>query len=234
MLNKNKMKIIFFSVILLFSSNLFAQFAVITDNDGYANIRSEAQKGNNISDKLNNGFLVYCFTPENNWINIDYSKNNKDLNGYLYKDRIKYLSEFTKIPLIKETQTKVIFQKDSLNITIESKKFDPNVAKLTYFKNNKSQLDKINGKRFWGTDGDIPKKVYKFIKVTMRNKTIELPLDSFEDLFEPSFFNTKINYNKKDDILYIYSSNSDGAGSYEIVWIIEKGKYKERKIAYGF
>ena len=28
--------------------------------------------------------------------------------------------------------------------------------------------------------------------------------------------------------------NSDGAGSYEVIWKIEKGVYKERYIAYGF
>lgn len=65
-------------------------------------------------------------------------------------------------------------------------------------------------------------------------KTIELPKNSFDDLFEPSLYNTKINYDKKNNILYITSSNSDGAGGYEIVWVIEKGKYKERKIAFGF
>ncbi|MEN2402894.1 hypothetical protein GKZ90_0024115 [Flavobacterium sp. MC2016-06] len=228
------MKIITVPLFLLFNCNLFAQFAIITDSDGYVNVRNQAQKGNTISDKLENGFVVYCFEPKDNWLNIDYSKNNKELNGYIYKDRIKYLSEFTKIPLITETQTKVIFKKDSLNITVESKPFDSKTAKLTFVKGDKSILNKINGKRFWGTDGEIPKNCYKYIKVLIGNKTIEIPKNSIEDLFEPTLFNTKINYNKKDDVLYISCNNSDGAGGYEIVWIIEKGKYKERKIAYAF
>lgn len=231
--NLRYVKIISF-FILLFTNTTFAQFAVISDADGYVNVRSEAQKGNNISDKLNNGFVVFCFTPENNWLNIDYSKNNKDRNGYLYKDRIKYLSEFTKIPLYKESETEVIFQKDSLKLIIESQKFDAKTARLTFLNNNKSFLKEINGRPFFGTDGNIPKRIYKLITVTIGSKTIQLPKISFDDLFEPSLFNTKINYNKKDDILYITSSNSDGAGGYEVVWVIEKGKYKERKIAYGF
>jgi hypothetical protein len=227
------MRISFF-FLLLFSNAIFAQFAIIKDNDGYVNIRSEAQKGNNISDKLENGFVVYGFQPENNWIGIDYSKNNKDRSGYVYKDRIKYLSEFTKIPLIKETSTKVIFQKDSLNIVIESKKFDSKTAKLAYSKNEKSFLEKINGKKIWGTDGNIPRTTYKLITVTIGKKTLDLPKDAFDDLFEPNFSYTQINYDRKNDILYIASSNGDGAGGYELVWIIEKGQYKERKIAYGF
>ncbi|QLC67623.1 hypothetical protein LPB248_15300 [Flavobacterium sp. LPB0248] len=228
------MKKIFVFLMMFTRINASAQFAVIKDNDGYVNIRTEASKGNNISDKLNNGFVVYCFEPKNNWINIDYSKNDKDKSGYLYKDRVQYLSEFTKIPLIKETQTKVIFEKDGLSISIESKKFESNTAKLSYFKDSKSIVKKINGKHFWGTDGGIPKTTFKSITIDMGSQTIELPKNAFEDLYEPSLFNTKINYDKNSDILYISSSNSDGAGSYELIWIIEKGQYKERKVAYGF
>lgn len=224
----------FLSATVLFSGNLFAQFAIIKDNDGYVNVRNEAQKGNNISDKLENGFVIYGFQPDNNWVGIDYSKNNKDKSGYVYKDRIKYVSEFTKIPLIKETSAKVVFQKDSLNIIIESKKFDSKTAKLAYLKNDKSILEKINGKKFFGTDGNIPRTTYKLITVTTGNKTIDFSKDAFDDLFEPNFSYMEINYDKKNDILYIASSNGDGAGGYEILWVIEKGKYKERKIAYGF
>lgn len=221
-------------ITLLFTINLSAQFAVIRDKDGSVNIRSQAQKGNNISDQLNNGFVVYSFSPENNWISIDYTKSNKDRHGYLYKDRIKYLSEFTKIPLIKETQSQVVFQKDSLKIILESQSFNQKTAKLTFLKNDNSILTEINGKQFWGTDGNIPKRTYKAITINRNHEKIELPTVSFNDLFEPNLFNTKINYDIKNDILYISSSNSDGAGGYEIVWIIEKGKYKERKIAYAF
>ncbi len=228
------MKFIQLAFTLLISCNLFAQFAVIKDIDGSVNIRTEASKGNNISDQLNNGFLVYCFEPKNNWINIDYSKNNKDRNGYLYKDRVQYLSEFTNIPLVKENQNQVVFKKDNLNISIEIKNFESNTAKLTFLDNKKSFLKKINGKVFWGTDGGIPKKAYKKITMVIDTEVIELPKNSFEDLFEPTLFNTHMYFDKSSNILYITSSNSDGAGGYEVVWVIEKGKYKKRKIAFNF
>jgi hypothetical protein len=55
-----------------------------------------------------------------------------------------------------------------------------------------------------------------------------------ENLYEISLANTKAHYDKANDILYIQSMNSDGAGSYEVIWKIEKGIYKNRFIAYGF
>lgn len=36
------------------------------------------------------------------------------------------------------------------------------------------------------------------------------------------------------NIVYIQSMNSDGAGSYEVIWKVEKAVYKERYIACGF
>ncbi|RZJ54022.1 MAG: hypothetical protein EOO44_06465 [Flavobacterium sp.] len=228
------MKLIPYYLIFFFCSKAFAQFAVIADQDGYVNIRNEAQIDSKISDTLHNGFVVYGFEPKNNWVAVDYTKNDIALQGYVYKDRIKYLSEFTKVSPNKPTATKVIFHKDSLSIYIESKVFDSRKAKFTYLKENKDIIEKINGKKFWGTDGGMPKTVYKSIKITKGQKKIDLPVNTFDDLFEPNFFFSHIYYNEKDDVLYIMSSNSDGAGAYEVVWIIEKGKYRERKIACQF
>ena len=92
--NLNMKGIIYF--FLIFNFNFcFSQFGIINDLDGFVNVRSSAEKGNNISDKLENGFIVYYFEPKGNWVNIDYKKNGKELNGYIYKDRIKYITDFT-------------------------------------------------------------------------------------------------------------------------------------------
>lgn len=80
----------------------------------------------------------------------------------------------------------------------------------------------------------FPKKEYKSIKIEINKIKIELPKVALRNLFEPNLYNSKANYNEKEDILYIHSSNSDGAGSYEVIWIIEKIKYKSRIEVYGF
>lgn len=80
------MKKIYFILLLFSFSSCYPQFAVIKDQDGYVNVRSSTKVSNNVSDKLNNGFIVYYFEPKGNWANIDYKKNEKELNGYIYKD----------------------------------------------------------------------------------------------------------------------------------------------------
>jgi hypothetical protein len=93
---------------------------------------------------------------------------------------------------------------------------------------------KIDNSQIFGTDGNIPKREYKSIQIEINNIKIELPNEALKNLYEPSLSNSKANYDEKNDVLYVFSSNSDGAGGYEIIWIIEKKEYKYRIEAYGF
>jgi len=60
-----------------------------------------------------------------------------------------------------------------------------------------------------------------------------LPKADLEDLYEPNIFSGEINYDKENNILYIQTMNSDGAGYCEMIWKIEKSEYKEKLVAYG-
>jgi hypothetical protein len=79
-----------------------------------------------------------------------------------------------------------------------------------------------------------PKTQYNSITVKMGNTLLELPSTAFDNLYQPTLYKTKAYYDAASHTLYIMSSNSDGAGAYEIVWEIEAGEYKNRFIAYGF
>jgi hypothetical protein len=225
--------IIYFFLILNFNL-CFSQFGIINDLDGFVNVRNSAEKGNNISDKLENGFIVYCFEPEGNWVNIDYKKNGKDLNGYIYKDRVKYISSFENVALKSNLDGKVKMKNGNIKIEITETKFEKEKHKLMFYKNNKTQLDKIDNLQIFGTDGNIPKREYKSIKIEIDKVKIELPKNALKNLFEPNLESSTANYDKINDILYISSMNSDGAGGYLIIWIIEKKSYKNRIEAYGF
>ena len=122
-------RIIYFFLILNFNL-CFSQFGIINDLDGFVNVRNSAEKGNNISDKLENGFIVYCFEPEGNWVNIDYKKNGKDLNGYIYKDRVKYISSFENVALKSNLDGKVKMKNGNIKIEITETKFESKLLGL--------------------------------------------------------------------------------------------------------
>ena len=123
---------IYFFLLLNFNF-CFSQFGIINDLDGFVNVRRSAEKGNNISDKLENGFIVYCFEPEGNWVNIDYKKKGKDLNGYIYKDRIKYISSFENVALKSNLGGKIKMENGNIKIEISETKFEKEKHKLIFY-----------------------------------------------------------------------------------------------------
>ena len=228
------MKRIFYFFLLLSFNNCFSQFGIINDVDGFVNIRNSVEKRFNIKDTLKNGFVVYNYGPEGNWINIDYKKNGEQLNGYIYKDRIKYVSDYTEIPLKTVLDGKAILENGTVKVEITEDKFVEKSHKLEFLKDYKNILVKIDNSQIFGTDGNIPKNEYKSIKIEINNLIIELPKAALHNLYEPNLYNSKVYYDQKNDILYISSLNGDGAGGYDTIWIIEKKHYKCRFEAYAF
>jgi hypothetical protein len=228
------MKIVTTTLLFILSTLAHGQFAIIRDKDGYCHVRSSARLGKNVIDTLENGYLVYCFEQKDNWINIDYTKNNKEANGQVYHDRVQFILDYQNIPFVSEGDNQVMYEKEGLKVVMTQQKFDRRRYKFSYYKDAKDQIERINGKQYWGTDGGMPKEEYKSIVIYIGQRKTILPGSAFENLFEPSLYNTEVHYDKAHDIVYIESTNSDGAGSYEVIWKIEKGKYKGRLIAYGF
>lgn len=72
-----------FLIGLLTSISFAQKFAVIKDDDGFVNVRSEAKISNNITNKLVNGDLVFYFEDDakGNWQYITYKINNEELFG---------------------------------------------------------------------------------------------------------------------------------------------------------
>jgi uncharacterized protein YgiM (DUF1202 family) len=142
---------------ITFSLNIVhGQFAIVSDKDGYVNVRSKPEVTKNISDTLRNGHLVYCLETQNNWVNIDYTKRKESSNGYVYRDRLKLISDFENIPVISDQPNNRTLGKDSIRVSVSIRKFDKNKYRLTYDKDSKEFIQAINGKDYWGTDGEMP------------------------------------------------------------------------------
>lgn len=227
-----KIVLLFLSVFTITLS--FGQFAVVSDRDGYVNVRSSSKTSGRITDTLKNGHLIYCFEAEGNWKSIDYTKRKQEMNGYIYTDRFKFISDYEEIPLSDRKANSSIYSKDSLKIIVSKKQFNRANYHFSYHKDAKDQIEFMNGKQYWGTDGGQPKTEYNFILVQLDSKKIYLPQIALNNLFEPNIHHTQVHYDRENDTLYIHAMNSDGAGGYEVIWKIEKSVYKERFIVHGF
>ena len=224
--------------LLLFCQFVVAQaieggFAVINDKDGYVNVRKEKSVHSKVLKKLDNNTLIFVFeydkAQEGNWI---YADNE----GYIYNDRVKWIEKLPKIAKGIARGNTIVFEGKEIQVTLATEKFDKDKHSFKYHKEYRDIIEKIDGKPFWGTDGNIPKKEYKSIEVKIRGKQVSIPKSAYSDLYE-SYLYTELNsvyYDKDNDILYIVADNGDGAGAYMVCWQIEKGVYKGRKVGIPF
>ena len=224
---------------LLISSYTFAQvnenyfFAVINDKDGYVNVRKEKSVHSRVLKKLDNNTLIFVFVydkaHDGNWI---YADNE----GYIYNDRVKWIEELPKVAKGVEKKNAIHLSGKNIKVTLTSQKFDKSKHSFVYYKESHHSIEKIDGKPFWGTDGEMPREEYKNIQIYINGKQVFIPESAYDDLYEPTFYteNNSVYYDKEHDNYYIVATNSDGAGAYIVCWQIEKGVYKGRKIGIPF
>ena len=228
------MRLYFLTAMICFSMSSLAQFAIISDKDGYVNMRSSAALSNNIQDTLHNGRIVFCYEREGSFYSAEYAKRGENKTGYVYHDRVKMVTGFEKVPAVKSPANTETFSNSSVKVIISLQRFDKSKYRITYHKDAPGVVEKINGKYVWGTDGNLPAMEYKSIQVQVEQKTITLPASATENLFEPGTGTTKVNYDRAKDIVYIQAANSDGAGYYEVIWRIVNGVYKDKWVVAGF
>lgn len=212
-------------------------YAVIRDSDGYVNIRQKPSVNAHIVGKIYNNSLFSCQPDKTNWwkiLQVDNNSRSNWIEGYIYKDKVLLLKNWKVVKRQNSVSDSGIFKNDSIIVIIKQKAFRYKQHKLSYTKsdskeNIKSELLKIDGKRFWGTDGEMPKQVLASIKVIVNGYPITLPKSAFNDLYEPHLNKVSICYGP-DNTFYISMLNSDGAGSYYIIWAIKNKNYLNRYV----
>jgi len=208
-------------------------FAIISDKDGYVNVRKDNGANSPIVGKIySNDIFGYDEADKSDWIKIykqNWEHENGSLEGYIHKSRIFPLSKFKSIKNVKSYKDSCVAVNDSLKIIIKSKLFNAKKHHLTYDRSETSILRKIDGLHIWGTDGNMPKRKISDVKLIKNGISIIVPESAFDNLFEPNLGTLQI-YLGKANTIYVEMDNSDGAGAYSVIWIIKNGQYLKRYI----
>lgn len=158
-----------------------------------------------------------------------------DLYTFIEFNYPKFDSKFT------DNNSRIELFKDTTKIVIKTSPFVKEGRELK-FDTSHEFLKKIDGKEIYGTDGNIPsKQISEFFIVNDGNR-VDINKLFYSDLFEP----TLECYNENDD-LYCYTvgylndegeiiltmQNSDGAGSYMVIFLFDKNyNLKDRIVGY--
>lgn len=211
----------------------FCYFAKIIDKDGYVYVREKENKNSKIIGQLKSGHVI--FIPEDlgtNWLNINYRDDNKELSGYIHRSRVKYINTLENVPMADYDNTFVNFYLRNISINIKTGTFNKESFDTKYFSKDEKGFDKYKGRFMLGTDGyaNEAKTFYKSITISIGNYTIKIPETDLQDLFNANNGYTECYFDKTDKTLYIHLTNSDGAGSYVVLFIIKNGIYKRRQV----
>ncbi len=125
-------------------------------------------------------------------------------------------------------------------VSIDAVPFDTARHSLAY-DSQTNALRLIDDKPFWGTDGGIPKRRIQSVSYMHVKYMLVLPDSAIAGLYEPRFC-YKANPKRKRPTtayckvfrpegtgrVYIYMQNGEGAGRYEVTWVIQDGEYYAR------
>lgn len=144
------------------------------------------------------------------------------------------------VPRQQSAETTAVFRLDSVQVLIKTSRFVPKQHHIKYIDRYAAKID---GHPIWGTDGELPKTSIQSIRLIIAKDTLSLPSSSFADLYEPDLGwvtketksgGIRVFYTPRRERIYIYMANSDGAGFYEVTFVISNKKYLRRIIDYGF
>jgi hypothetical protein len=146
------------------------------------------------------------------------------------------------VPLIGAKDEQIIFSNDTATIQITTGTFDPTKHKVTWY--NDKYAVKLDNHGFWGTENTLPKHSIASVIAIIGGDTVVVPQSAFVDLYEPHLYYTNANGKTKTYCnvymsanrrnYYIYMLNGDGAGRYEVTWVIQDKHYLRRVVDWGF
>ena len=219
-----KKHIVLFSLVVLIANGVWGQVAIIKVKDGYTNVRMEPHADSKVIHKILDAELfTYEEEPDNKnpeWVKVYVPKSNYAINGMEPNELVGFIHVSRLLPinqLEKYTGNALVFKVQLGAFTVEDKIIDY----------HDHLVEAINGRRFYGTDGDKPKIEIKSMEVSVNGKKVPDPKVMYEDLFE---CRTNFSIHKYKDVYFIEHSNSDGAGGYLLAWAVDSEAIRQRLI----
>lgn len=94
----------------------------------------------------------------------------------------------------------------------------------------------IDGKDFWGTDGDVPAKQIKKFLLKINNERINIDPDIYKNFYNPRIDPTSMGafWGNNSESVFVFMNGSDGAGAYSVVWSLQKNGSSSYSVNYDY
>jgi hypothetical protein len=230
------MKLTFLSLIYILAHALVAngQLATIKDPDGFTNVRDGSSVNAKIIGKFHDGEVFTYGEEKNGWVNVVHfpaDSPNGEYEGYIHKDRLLPLYD---LPHIAENNKPVknghlSLYHDSLTVELITAPFRPNQHVLR--NDEHGYIQKIDGKRPLGTDGEMPLEKLAGLRMTVSGRAVDIPAAAWDNLYDPTLESCNVFADTRTGFMYIHlDSYRSAAGGYDVVWVFKNGQYVSRYV----
>lgn len=222
-----KKQILFLLAFACLSAQAQLQMAVIQDPDGYTNIREEPGIEFEVIGKAYEDDYFWVEASEGRWMQVYCPCKGANIRGFIHQSRVRML-EMPEGIIETHEENRWKWRSPDLQVEIVSQDFL--IEQHEIERSSEGFVRKIDGKNPLGVDGGLPRKEVVSVLITSEEGGfLDLPEAAIKGIFEPNFSSTYI-YANDPEWVVIMMRNSDGAGGYTVIWMIENGEYVSRKI----
>jgi hypothetical protein len=228
LINTQMKNIVLLVIIQLVSIPVFGQVAIINDSDGFTNVRKQPNTSAAIIYKLQED-EVFWYNDEvvdsaKTWIKVIIPKQKK-FSDYSDASSLSTFEGYIHITRLLPLDKLPSYREKNFTFKYQLKPFNPKSHTFTYA--DSKSIIRIDNKHPWGIDGEMPKVAVEAIKVSLNSKPLAIPKTLFSDIFECT---NKFEICRKKNTYFVYQSNSDGAGGYDLVWVFTASGFKHRLV----
>lgn len=225
------MKLILTFSLLLFVYSTNAQFAVVSSDDGCADVRIAPNAIAKISSPLQNNIAVLIDenyaddNPGTDWVRVYFGQEpycfdctpdmTQHASGYIHKSQLKVLEAL-------EPVADTIF-----NIVYTLETFDPSDKNMIYDE-GRDAIESINGRAFFGADCGTPNtEIVKAVAFLQGSKDTYFYI-SMDFLWSILHADNHFTYYKNGDSYFAVQQVGEGTCATDLVWVFEPRGLKQR------
>lgn len=197
--------------------------AIIQDADGYTNVRADENGRSAIVDKVHTNevflFDTEAYNQQQEWIRVDVQESRFSLAlpiGYMHRSRIRPVGS---LPTCRKPE--LVYER-----TVAP--FHPKAHRIK--RDGNCQVATIDGLGPWGVDCSMPKTETTKLRITIAGQPVSISARLYHNLYNGS---TEFKAFKNGGTYFIVQHNSDGAGSYDLIWVLRKSGLMQRIVDYG-
>lgn len=206
----------------------FEAVHLVSDPDGFTNLRAEPSAKSEIVGKVKSGSVV-AIEPvtKGDWAAVA-RESIKGQKRFIHTSRLKPLTEWKK----KEVgdwnkKGSATLKSGAVEVTVSEASFKESAHKVT---KTKEGMVLVDGAEPWGQDGGLPQKSLK-LTVSVNGVELKLPAEATANLYEPTVGSMVIlTPSTAEKHCVIAMLNSDGAGAYYVAWAFVDGAYVGRSV----